>query len=73
MSPTPRIHTGRLAVARLLLDEGAAFQLRDSDGLTPFHRAADNGHFEVVYLLADFAKPAVRSSCREAVRLPCLA
>lgn len=52
---------GHEAVARLLLDNAADFQSKDTYGLTPFSWAAGRGHDNVVKLLlnngADFNSP----------------
>ena len=43
---------GHLAICRLLIDNGAQVEVRDIDGRTPLHYAAQ-GHVDIVRLLCD--------------------
>ena len=42
---------GHLDICRLLIDKGAHVTVKDTDGLTSLHCAADRSYFEIVRLL----------------------
>jgi thiol-disulfide isomerase/thioredoxin len=52
---------GRIAVVKTLLDHGATVDFTNNRGCTPLHRAAGQGHKEIVaLLLANGADPNIR-------------
>ncbi|OLP75012.1 Ankyrin repeat domain-containing protein 39 [Symbiodinium microadriaticum] len=55
----------------LLLESGAAMDLIDQEGSTALHRAATNGHTEVVRLLLAPAPPAAPSLAPAAPQSEC--
>lgn len=42
---------GKIGVADVLIENGANFQFRDIDGVTPLHMAAAHGNLEIDILL----------------------
>jgi len=67
--PTPlnsAVAYGQVAVARYLLEKGAAVDKVDSNGYTPLHEAVDGGHLGAVECLVEHAanrRPSLLSLC----------
>jgi hypothetical protein len=47
------VMNGHIEIARLLLQNGAEVNAKDSDGYTPLHIAARNGHVDFLHLLVE--------------------
>jgi ankyrin repeat protein len=45
--------SGKLEIARLLLDHGADVHIQSSDGVTPFQVAIHHSHHDIAQLLLD--------------------